>query len=98
MKSKPSERLSNSEIAELLAAEAETAKYPVQRAMRKAGRAAFLWPFEGTDLWRQKGALTELAGIGPFLEKIISNWIEKPPARRSPPEIRANFLTWIEAQ
>jgi hypothetical protein len=36
----------NAEIAELLAQAAEHAKQPVQRALRRAARRAFLWPEE----------------------------------------------------
>src|SRR2546423_7867103 len=80
--------LSNAQIAELLAAEADKASYPVQRALRKAGRSAFLWPMEAAELARQKRSLTELRGIGPYLEKVIKNWLEKPPQIPASEEIR----------
>jgi len=44
--------LTNLEIAELLAREAESAKQPVQRALRRASRRAFLWPEEAADIYR----------------------------------------------
>src|SRR4051794_39312551 len=71
--------LGNSDIAELLAAEAEKASYPLQRALRKAGRSAFLWPVEAAELARQNRSLTELRAIGPFLEKLILGWLDSPP-------------------
>ena len=45
--------LVNTEIAELLATEAETAKQPLQKALRRAARRAFLWPEEAAQLVRQ---------------------------------------------
>ena len=51
------------------------------RAFRRAARSAFLWPEEVSDLVAQNRSLTELRGIGPFIEKQIRQWIEKP--RRS---------------
>ncbi len=92
------ESLSNANLAELLAAEAEHAKYPVQKALRKAGRSAFLWPAEARDLLYQNRSLTELAGVGPFIAKLIESWIKKPPELPAPNPIRKHFFTWPEAQ
>src|SRR5689334_23950420 len=66
--------------------------------MRAAGRAAFLWPQEASELLKRKRSLTELPKIGPFLEKQIVDWLEHPPAEEAVPEIRRGFLTWTEAQ
>lgn len=88
----------NRRIAEWLACEAERASYPIQRAMRAAGRAAFLWPEEASALAAQKRSLTTLPKVGPFLEKQILNWLTRPPAEEAVPEIREGFLTWTEAQ
>jgi histidinol phosphatase-like PHP family hydrolase len=90
--------IDNSQLAEWLSREADNAKYPVQRALRAAGRAAFLWPEEVSDLVRQKRRLSEIHKLGPFLEKQILNWIENPPASGPVPEIRRDFFTWSEAQ
>ena len=88
----------NGQIAEWLACEAETAKHPIQRAFRAAGRAAFLWPEEITELVRQKRSLTELHNLGPFIEKQILKWLGEPPSCEDVPPIRHNFLTWSQAQ
>jgi histidinol phosphatase-like PHP family hydrolase len=85
-------------IAEWLACEAEHASHPIQRALRAAGRAAFLWPEEAADLVKQKRSLTELPKVGPFLERQILNWLAHPPTGEAVPEIRQGFLTWTEAQ
>src|SRR5213079_1690309 len=47
---------------------------------------------------RQGRSLTELAGIGPFLEKLLKSWLADPPAMNSPAEIRRNFFTWADTQ
>ena len=87
----------NSDVAELFAIEAETAKQPAQRALRRASRRAFLWEEEAEDILSQSRSLTELSGVGPYISKLIQRWIEHPPAIPAPPEIRRHFLTWTEA-
>lgn len=43
-------------------------------------------------------SLTELAGIGPYLNKQIIDWLRHPPEpAEAIPEIRQNFLTLAEA-
>lgn len=90
--------LSNSAIAELLAVAAESAKMPLQKALRRASRKAFLWEKEAQTLVEQNRSLTELPAVGPSLDRIIRRWIDDPPAVPSPPEIRAGFLTVPEAR
>jgi DNA polymerase (family 10) len=88
----------NSDIAELLARSAETAKQPLQRALRRAARRAFLWPQEAEEMHRRKQSLTELSGIGPYLEKLIVGWLDDNPAPEGKvPDIRRNFLTLVDA-
>jgi len=89
----------NSDIAELLAQAAEHAKQPLQRAFRRAARRAFLWPVEVEDMLARGHSLTELAGIGPYLNKQIIDWLRYPPeSAEAIPEIRQNFLTLAEAR
>ena len=92
------EFLENSGIAELLATEAETSKQPLQKALRRASRRAFLWPQEAAQLVREQRSLEESSGVGPYLNKIIRGWIEHPPAIAEPPEIRKGFFTLPEAR
>ena len=73
------ESLANSSIAELLATEADTAKQPLQKALRRASRRAFLWPEEAAQLIREHRSLEEFSGVGPSLSKIIRRWIENRP-------------------
>ena len=89
--------LTNSQIAELLAIAAEDAPAPLDRAYRRASRKALLWPVEVSTLLHEGRSLTELPGVGPYLNKIISRWIELSPAVANPPAVRANFLTRTEA-
>lgn len=90
--------LSNSDLAELLARRAETAKMPLQKALRRASRKAFLWPEEAAHLLAEGRSLEELPGVGPALSRIIREWFEELPAIPEPPEIRSGFLTLTQAQ
>jgi histidinol phosphatase-like PHP family hydrolase len=92
------ESLTNSQIAELLAIAAEDAPAPLNKAYRRASRKALLWPEEVSKLLQEDRALTELSGVGPYLNKIISRWMELSPAVAKPPDVRANFLTRTEAR
>ena len=84
--------LSNTDIAELLAQQAERETGILSRAYRRAARNAFLWPEEVSHLVAQNRSLTELRGIGPFIEKQIRQWIEKPRRSKTVPAIRRDFL------
>ena len=90
--------LSNSDIAELLAVAAESAKMPAQKALRRASRRAFLWPEEAANVLRQGRSLTELTAVGPYIEALIQRWMDKPPAVPERPPLRRQFLTVTEAQ
>ncbi len=90
--------LTNSDIAELLANAAESAKQPLQKALRRASRKAFLWPEKAVLLVREGRSLEELAGVGPSLSRIIRRWIDNPPDVPRPPEIRSGFLTLLQAR
>src|SRR5205085_3049258 len=43
-------------------------------------------------------SLTGLAGIGPYLERIVRGWIDDPPKTLDPPALRSGFLTLAEAR
>ena len=89
---------SNAEIAELLSREASEASYVLQRAYRRGARSAFLWEVEARDLVAQKRPLTELAHIGPFLQKQIRQWIRRNQHPSRPPPLRKEFLTLTESR
>jgi histidinol phosphatase-like PHP family hydrolase len=91
--------LSNTDIAELLAQQAERETGILSRAYGRAARSAFLWPEEASDLAAQKRSLTELRGIGPFIEKQIRNWFDKALRRaKSVPALRQDFISMAEAR
>lgn len=91
--------LTNTEIAELLAREAERESGILSRALRRAARSAFLWPEEIADLIEQGRSLTELRSIGPFITKRIQRWIDDPPKQRVVvPLIRRDFLALADAR
>jgi histidinol phosphatase-like PHP family hydrolase len=90
--------LSNTDIAELLAQQAETETGILSRAFRRAARSAFLWPEEVSDLVVQSRSLTELRGIGPFIEKQVRQWIEESRRSKTVPAIRRDFLSLAEAR
>ncbi|HEX6820628.1 MAG TPA: PHP domain-containing protein [Candidatus Sulfotelmatobacter sp.] len=88
----------NSDLAELLALAADTAKMPLQRALRRASRKAFLWPEQASSLLAEGRDLTELAAVGPHLARLITGWIQNLPEVLPAPEVRRGFLTLIEAR
>jgi histidinol phosphatase-like PHP family hydrolase len=90
--------LTNAEIAEMLAREADHAKQPLQRALRRAARRAFLWPDEAANLSRRGESLTQLSGIGPYLNRLILEWLSKSSASGEPAEMRQDFLTMATAR
>ncbi len=90
--------LSNADIAELLAREAEGQEGIRQRAYKRAARNAFLWPEQAHELFVEGRSLLELKGIGPFLAEQLRRWLEEPPATISPPPLRRDFLTLADAR
>jgi histidinol phosphatase-like PHP family hydrolase len=85
--------LDNTDIAELLALESEKASYPAQKALRRAARVSFIWPQEAVP-WVQEGrSLADFPAIGPYLEKLIRQWIKNPPPLSEPPQIRRGFFS-----
>lgn len=98
MASEGSLTLTNSDIAELLAVAAESAKQPLQKALRRASRKSFLWPEEAATLIQEGRSLEELPGVGPSLSRIIKRWLENPPEVLQAPEIRKGFRTLLQAQ
>jgi hypothetical protein len=90
--------LSNARVAELLALAADDAKMPLQKALRRASRKAFLWTEEAGNLVEEGRSLTEMPAVGPALDRIIRAWIVDPPEIPAPPQIRAGLLTLSEAR
>jgi histidinol phosphatase-like PHP family hydrolase len=94
-------RLSNAQLAELLAraADGEPESSHRRRALQRASRAAFHWPEEAWSLVDEDRSLTELRSVGPWVAAMIGGWLD-PDADvmpLEPPEIRRGFLTRAEA-
>jgi histidinol phosphatase-like PHP family hydrolase len=71
--------LTNSQISALLSREAEAATGHIVQAFRRAARNALRWPEEAADLIQSGRPLTELPSVGPYLAKVIAEWIATPP-------------------
>jgi histidinol phosphatase-like PHP family hydrolase len=58
-----------------------------------------VWPENVTNLTAQNRSLTELRGIGLFIEKQIRRWLDKPPPLSTKiPAIRQDFISLAEAK
>ena len=90
--------VTNADIAELLAFEAEHAKMPAQKALRRASRRALMWPEETVELLRTGRKLTELENVGPYIAQLIKRWIDFRTKVPKPPEVRRQFLTLTQAK
>jgi putative hydrolase len=91
--------LSNTEVAELLARQAERESGILSRAFRRAARSAFLWPEEAAQVAAQNRSLTELPAIGPFIERQIRRWLDTPlRVSGKTPAIRRDFISLAEAR
>lgn len=89
--------LTNAQLAELLAQQADAESGILVRAYRRAARSAFLWPEPATALVKRGRSLTELKSVGPFIAKQIRKWIEEGTEAKRPPPIRRHFLTLSDA-
>jgi histidinol phosphatase-like PHP family hydrolase len=90
--------LSNAEVAELLALEAEKVEGQLRMAFKRAARLSFIWPEEVAELFSRGETLTSLPGVGPFIERRIRNWIDAGTRAPIPPGVRKDFLTVPEAR
>ena len=91
--------LTNADLADLLASEAEHQTGTLARAYRRAARSAFLWPESVLVMLNRGDSLLGLHGVGPFIGKKLTEWVNKPPKdrpRRDPD--RRDFLTMADAR
>ena len=70
--------LENQTVGELLARKADDTPPPAQRALRRAARRAFLWGVEVAELARAGTSLTQVGGVGPYIEKLIREGLANP--------------------
>ncbi len=86
--------VTNAHIAELCAVEAERHEGNKAKAFKRASRKAFTWPMEAATVEE----LTELDGVGPFLSRVIAEWIAEGTTPDEPPPLRRDFITFAEAR
>ena len=86
----------NSVIAELLLQASEHADTEQrQRALRRAARAALMWPQEAAELLASGQSLTVLPQVGPWVAAQITQLSAGEAVE--PPIERRGFLAWAEA-
>lgn len=93
--------LTNAQLSELLArrAEDEEPGSHRRRALSRASRAAYFWATEASRLFEQDRPLTELPSVGPWLSRIIVDWLNDPSLQaQEPPPLRRGFLTMSEVR
>jgi len=89
--------VNNGELAELFALSAEKSTGNLQKALRRASRLALTWEREAADL-AETTELTALEGVGPHLERLITQWLDEDLPVPSPDPLRSGFLTHTEVR
>lgn len=90
--------LSNARLADLLYGAADNYEDNKQRALRRAGRYALVWPEEAHEVAASGRSLRDLPAVGPFVARQIHEWLEDPPEMEEPDPLRSGFITFAEAQ
>jgi histidinol phosphatase-like PHP family hydrolase len=89
--------LTNRQISELAAVAAQSQEENKQKALRRCAHLALMWDEEAAGVMAAGRSLTELEGIGKWLDGVLSAWLKDPPEVPVPPPVRADFLTYAEA-
>ncbi len=90
--------MTNLELAELLAREADEHEGNKQKACRRASRAALGWPEELADLVARGESPTDLPAVGPWVAGLLRRWLDDPPAVEVDSELRRDFQTLAAAR
>lgn len=90
--------LTNEQIAELLALASEEHEGNKEKAARRASRKAYGWPEEAAEIVEQGRSLKELPAVGPWVGRLIQDWLENPPEVPEPPPLRADFMSLASAR
>lgn len=90
--------LTNEQLAELLALEAEKHEGNKEKAARRASRKAFGWPREVADMVEQGESLKTLPAVGPWVSKLMQDWLDDPPEVTEPDRLRADFMSLASAK
>ncbi|MEA2507217.1 MAG: putative hydrolase [Actinomycetota bacterium] len=89
--------LTNRQVSELAAIAAQSQEDNKQKALRRCSHLALMWDEEAADVLSAGRALTELEGIGKWLDGVLTAWLEDPPEVPLTPPVRTDFLTYAEA-
>lgn len=90
--------LTNIQLAELFARDADSQQDQRQRALRRASRRALMWPEEAWRLRQTGRPLTELASVGPWIASKLEEWMVDPPEVPEPPPLRSGFRSYAECR
>lgn len=90
--------LTNARLAELLYLEAAAFEGQRQRALRRAGRYALVWPEEASTLLGSGRPLTEFDAVGPWIARRIEAWFETPPEEEASSPLTSGFITYPVAR
>ena len=91
--------LTNAQLAALLAQEARKQGGTLARAYRRAARSAFLWPEMVANLVAREESLLELHGVGPFIARKLTDWLDNPPSGKATvPVDQRDFITMADAR
>ena len=91
--------LSNARLADLLYGAADEFEGQKQRALRRAGRYALVWPEEAWRVLEQGRSLTDLPAVGPWIARRIEALVNEPPEPEDEPnDLRTGFITFSEAR
>lgn len=90
--------LTNSRLADLLYSAAENHTDQKAKALRRASRYALVWPEEAAEIAASGRSLTELPAVGPWVGRLIHEWLEDPPEFAEPDDLRSGFITYAEAR
>src|SRR2546428_834710 len=90
--------ITNADIAELLAGESERTEGRAAKALRRASRAALMWPEEAGRLRDADRPFTELRAVGPFTARFISTWLREGTSVGERPPLRDGFLSYAQAR
>lgn len=89
--------LTNEQIAELLALASEEHEGNKEKAARRASRKAYGWPEEAADMVAEGKPLKLLPAVGPWVARLIQDWLEDPPEVPEPSPLRADFMSMASA-
>src|SRR3989454_2895444 len=78
--------------------ESERTEGRAAKALRRASRAALMWPEEAGRLRDADRPFTELRPVGPFTARFISTWLREGTSVGERPPLRDGFLSYAQAR